>query len=147
MLPLKDNVPTVRFPVVTVAIIAANVVVWLWQVRTGIDRTVLHDGYYPCSLRGPCRPPASEFHHLHWWQGAFSTGSFEDTDPANGENVAPRRRFFQGAMVTCNSAANSIVRSLSRAAHFSSARMSLPTTPSNIVRPLTTTVTARFRSN
>ena len=57
----------------TVTIIAANVVVWLWQVRTGIDRTVLHDGYYPCSLRGPCRPPASEFHHLHWWQGAFTS--------------------------------------------------------------------------
>jgi membrane associated rhomboid family serine protease len=73
VLPLKDNVPTRRFPIVTVAIIAVNVVVWLWQVRTGIDNTVLHDGYYPCSLQGPCVSPASQFHHLVWWQGAFTS--------------------------------------------------------------------------
>ena len=73
MLPLKDNVPTRRFPIVTVAIIAVNVVVWLWQVRTGIDKTVLHDGYYPCSLQGPCVSPASQFHHLVWWKGAVTS--------------------------------------------------------------------------
>jgi membrane associated rhomboid family serine protease len=73
VLPLKDNVPTRSFPIVTVAIIAVNVVVWLWQVRTGIDQTVLNDGYYPCSLQGPCVPPASQFHHLVWWQGAFTS--------------------------------------------------------------------------
>jgi membrane associated rhomboid family serine protease len=73
VLPLKDNVPTRRFPVVTVAIIAVNVIVWLWQVRTGIEQTVLHDGYYPCSLQGPCVSPASQFHHLVWWEGAFTS--------------------------------------------------------------------------
>jgi membrane associated rhomboid family serine protease len=73
VLPLKDNVPTRNFPIVTVAIIAVNVVVWLWQVRTGIDKTVLHDGYYPCSLQGPCVSPASQFHHLVWWKGAFTS--------------------------------------------------------------------------
>ena len=31
MLPLKDNVPTRAFPVVTVALIAANVIVWFWE--------------------------------------------------------------------------------------------------------------------
>ena len=31
MLPLKDNIPTARFPVVTVAIIAINVLVFIWQ--------------------------------------------------------------------------------------------------------------------
>jgi membrane associated rhomboid family serine protease len=73
VLPLKDNVPTRRFPIVTVAIIAVNVIVWLWQVRTGIEQTVLHDGYYPCSLQGPCVSPASQFHHLVWWKGAFTS--------------------------------------------------------------------------
>ena len=32
MLPLFDNVPTRRFPVVTVSLIAANFAVWLWEL-------------------------------------------------------------------------------------------------------------------
>ncbi len=35
MIPLKDNIPTDRFPVVTVALIVANVVVYLLSVRHG----------------------------------------------------------------------------------------------------------------
>jgi membrane associated rhomboid family serine protease len=31
MLPLKDNIPTARFPVITVAIIAINVAFFIWQ--------------------------------------------------------------------------------------------------------------------
>jgi membrane associated rhomboid family serine protease len=30
MLPLFDNIPTRRFPLVTYALIAANFAVWLW---------------------------------------------------------------------------------------------------------------------
>ena len=38
MFPLKDNIPTRRFPVVTVVIIALNVIVYLFvQKKTGID--------------------------------------------------------------------------------------------------------------
>lgn len=38
MFPLKDNIPTRRFPVVTVALIALNVLVYLFvQRKTGID--------------------------------------------------------------------------------------------------------------
>jgi len=33
--PLKDNIPTARFPVVTVALIVANVVAFLLQIRAG----------------------------------------------------------------------------------------------------------------
>ena len=35
MIPLKDNVPTRNFPVVTVALIAANVAVWYWEAHIG----------------------------------------------------------------------------------------------------------------
>jgi membrane associated rhomboid family serine protease len=35
LLPLKDNIPTASFPVVTVLLIAANVLVWLWQLSLG----------------------------------------------------------------------------------------------------------------
>ena len=50
MLPLKDNVPTRAFPAVTVALITANVVVWLWEWQTGVEKEVVHYGYYPCSF-------------------------------------------------------------------------------------------------
>ena len=73
MLPLKDNVPTRSFPLVTLALIAANVIVWIWEVQTGVEHDVLHYGYYPCSLEGPCVQPASLVPHLPWYEGAFSS--------------------------------------------------------------------------
>jgi membrane associated rhomboid family serine protease len=75
MLPLKDNVPTRTFPLVTVLLIVANTLVWLWEWRTGVNREVLHYGYYPCSLSGPCLAPASGVHPLPWFLGVF-TGMF-----------------------------------------------------------------------
>ena len=38
MIPLKDNLPTRNFPVVTVALIAANVAVWYWEWKTDVDK-------------------------------------------------------------------------------------------------------------
>jgi membrane associated rhomboid family serine protease len=73
LLPLKDNVPTRSFPVVTVGLIAANVVVWLWEYRSGVNHEVLRYGYYPCSLEGPCAQPASLVTHLPWYEGAFTS--------------------------------------------------------------------------
>ncbi|MDP9189277.1 MAG: rhomboid family intramembrane serine protease [Actinomycetota bacterium] len=37
MIPLKDNIPTDRFPVVTVAFIAINVLVFVWQLTYSTD--------------------------------------------------------------------------------------------------------------
>ena len=37
MIPLKDNIPTSRFPVVTVVLIALNVVVFAWQLTFSSD--------------------------------------------------------------------------------------------------------------
>jgi len=73
VLPLKDNVPTRSFPLVTVSLIAANTIVWLWERSTGVESAVLHDGYYPCSAAGPCVAPASLVHHLPWYEGAFTS--------------------------------------------------------------------------
>jgi membrane associated rhomboid family serine protease len=73
VLPLRDNVPTRTFPFVTIGLIAANFVVWFWELSgVGVDRHVLRDGYYPCSVSGPCLTPV---HHLPWYEGAF-TGMF-----------------------------------------------------------------------
>ena len=79
MIPLKDNVPTRTFPIVTIAIIAANVAVWLWEVggKTSFDQDVAADGYYPCTVHGPCIPVSVAGHvyrhHLPWYEGAFTS--------------------------------------------------------------------------
>ena len=73
MLPLRDNVPTRTTPFVTFGLIAANGLVWFWELsRPGVDVHVYRDGYYPCALHGPC---AAGVHPLSWWQGVF-TGMF-----------------------------------------------------------------------
>jgi len=75
LLPLKDNVPTRRFPLVTVALIAANFAVWIFYELPHLNRAVLHAGYFPCEPVGHCSAPdppwpvdvvASEFMHGGW---------------------------------------------------------------------------------
>ena len=74
MIPLRDNVPTRTFPVVTVALIVANAIVWFWELGgRGVDFHVFKDGYYPCQISGPCTLPAAEFHRLPWWQEVFTS--------------------------------------------------------------------------
>jgi membrane associated rhomboid family serine protease len=54
-LPLRDNVPTRTFPVVTVALIVANVIVFIWEwTGTPLELDVIRYGYYPCEVDGPC---------------------------------------------------------------------------------------------
>jgi membrane associated rhomboid family serine protease len=38
LFPLKDNIPTLRFPVVTVLFIAVNIAVFVWQTQFPVDR-------------------------------------------------------------------------------------------------------------
>ena len=73
MLPLKDNVPTRTFPLVTVAIIVVNVIVWLWEVGgTSVQTDVIHYGYYPCKIDGPCLGPALNA-EIPWYENAFTS--------------------------------------------------------------------------
>ena len=75
MLPLRDSVPGRRIPYVTVGLIVANLLVWLWELKSpGVDVHVYRDGYYPCALEGPCHLPPG-FHALPWYEGVF-TGMF-----------------------------------------------------------------------
>ncbi len=76
MLPLRDNVPTRHFPFVTIALIAANAAVWLWEVSgTTVEEDVYRYGYYPCTVQGPCLDldPALPDRALSWWDGAVSS--------------------------------------------------------------------------
>jgi membrane associated rhomboid family serine protease len=71
VLPLHDNVPTRRTPVVTIGLIAANFAVWFWELQRP-EATVDNYAYYPCSVQGPCLGAAAQ-HHLPAWEGAFSS--------------------------------------------------------------------------
>jgi membrane associated rhomboid family serine protease len=64
VIPLKDNVPTRTFPLVTVGLIVANSLVWFWQVANGVDKEVVNWGYYPCAVEGPCEGVARHHHEL-----------------------------------------------------------------------------------
>jgi rhomboid family protein len=75
MLPLRDNVPTRTFPIVTVGLIAANAAVWFWELHgSPWEQEVVRYGFYPCSVHGPCVGLALQ-HHLPWFEGVF-TGMF-----------------------------------------------------------------------
>ena len=51
MLPISDENPTKRFPVVTLLLILANVAVFFaWQVRTGLPKSVALAGLTPTEL-------------------------------------------------------------------------------------------------
>jgi membrane associated rhomboid family serine protease len=71
VLPLRDDVPTRRAPVVTVGLIAANFAVWFWELNHR-EATVDRYAYYPCAVQGPCLGPAAH-HHLPAWESAFSS--------------------------------------------------------------------------
>ena len=75
MIPLHDNVPGRTTPFVTIGLIVANFIVWFWELSTpGVDVHVFRDGFYPCSVEGPCHLPPG-FHALPWFEGVF-TGMF-----------------------------------------------------------------------
>jgi membrane associated rhomboid family serine protease len=92
MLPLRDSVPTRTTPFVTVGLIVANFLVWFWELsRPGVDVHVFRDGFYPCSLHGPCHVPAPfAVHPLPWWEGVF-TGMFMH---ASWEHILGNMLFF-----------------------------------------------------
>jgi membrane associated rhomboid family serine protease len=69
-LPLFDNIPTRRIPVVTYALIVANVVVFLWELGARSSR-IDHYAFYPCAVSGPCTGPATD--HLAWPEGTLTS--------------------------------------------------------------------------
>jgi len=70
VLPLFDNVPTRRLPLVTWALIAANLAVWFWELGARSGR-IDHYAFYPCAVSGPCVGGASD--HLPWPGGVLTS--------------------------------------------------------------------------
>jgi membrane associated rhomboid family serine protease len=74
VIPLRDNVPTRKFPVVTVGLIVACTVVWFWELTApGLNTHVLEDGFYPCAVQGPCTQPETTVGHPGWVVTVFTS--------------------------------------------------------------------------
>ncbi len=54
MLPLRDNVPTRSFPLVTIALIAVNVLVWVAYQLPDLEGSVISLAFQPCEVEGSC---------------------------------------------------------------------------------------------
>jgi len=55
MLPIKDNVPTRRFPIVTIALIVANFAVWIFYELPHLQTSINELAFHPCEVEHSCR--------------------------------------------------------------------------------------------
>ena len=84
MIPLKDDNPVERFPLVTIALVAANVAAFFWQVTGpyGLEGSVLRGGAIPYELltfqdieyRDIVRPPLTIFTSMFLHGGLAHVG-------------------------------------------------------------------------
>jgi rhomboid family protein len=76
--PLKDNVPTRSFPIVTVALIAINAAVWLFYQLPDLNGSVQELAYQPCEVTSSCPPGAAvgEGWEVTWLTSMFMHGSW-----------------------------------------------------------------------
>jgi membrane associated rhomboid family serine protease len=75
MLPLSDGLPARRFPVVNVALIAANLAVWLFYELPNLDSAMAQASFYPCSVANACHHP--EPWGISWLTAMFLHGSWD----------------------------------------------------------------------
>jgi hypothetical protein len=75
VLPLSDGIPARRFPIVNVAIIAANFAVWLFYELPHLQSAVFHASFYPCTVNDSCHGP--EPWGISWITSMFLHGSWD----------------------------------------------------------------------
>jgi membrane associated rhomboid family serine protease len=76
--PLKDNVPTQSFPIVTLTLIAINAAVWIFYQLPDLDGSVTELAYQPCEVASSCPPGAAfgEGWEVTWLTSMFMHGSW-----------------------------------------------------------------------
>ena len=74
MIPLSDSIPGRRFPFVNVALLAANLGVWVLYELPHLTASVAHASFYPCTLNGACHGP--EAWPVSWITAMFMHGSW-----------------------------------------------------------------------
>jgi membrane associated rhomboid family serine protease len=75
VLPLADGLPARRFPIVNVALIAANIAVWLFYELPHLESSVHEASFYPCTVDGSCSGP--EPWGISWLTSMFMHGSWD----------------------------------------------------------------------
>jgi membrane associated rhomboid family serine protease len=75
MLPLSDGLHPRRFPIVNVALIAANFAVWLLYELPHLNSAVYHASFYACTVDNACRGP--EPWGISWFTSMFMHGSWD----------------------------------------------------------------------
>ena len=75
MLPISDGLHPRRFPVATVALIAANFAVWLLYELPHLSTAVYHASFYPCAVDNACHAP--EPWAVSWFTSMFMHGSWD----------------------------------------------------------------------
>ena len=73
MLPLSDGMRARRFPVVNVALIAANLAVWALYELPDLEGAVTRASFYPCDVDGSCDAPMP-------WAVSWLTAMFMHAD-------------------------------------------------------------------
>ena len=78
MLPLRDNVPTRSFPLITVALIVANSAVWLFYQVPDLEGSVRELAYQPCEVNSSCPAGTAvgEGWEITWFTSMFMHGSW-----------------------------------------------------------------------
>ncbi len=75
MLPLSDGLHPRRFPIVNVALIAANFAVWLVYELPQLNSAVFHASFYPCAVDSTCHAPQPW--EVSWFTAMFMHGSWD----------------------------------------------------------------------
>jgi rhomboid family protein len=76
VLPLRDNVPTRRFPVVTVALIAVNAAIWLFYELPDLNGAVNQLAFRPCEVQNSCAQIGDPW-WTDWLSAMFLHASWE----------------------------------------------------------------------
>jgi membrane associated rhomboid family serine protease len=74
MLPLSDGLPARRFPVVNVALITANIAVWILYELPDLDGAVGQSSFYPCDVENTCQAPQPWA--ISWFTAMFMHASW-----------------------------------------------------------------------
>jgi membrane associated rhomboid family serine protease len=75
VIPLSDGIPARRFPLVNVALIAANFAVWIFYELPHLSSSVFHASFYACTVDGACGGP--EPWGVSWLTSIFMHGSWD----------------------------------------------------------------------
>jgi membrane associated rhomboid family serine protease len=75
VLPLSDGLPARRFPVVNVALIAANLAVWVLYELPDLGGAVAQSSFFPCDVTNTCDTSLPWV--FSWFTAMFMHGSWD----------------------------------------------------------------------